>query len=132
MDDSKGLFEFCQLSVYHNQVNKISIFKNIQIFTDSHFVCKVLNINGYLDYDDHYRLLQKIFKILSKLNAFNVKLEIIKIPSHSGIEENNTVDFIAKRAAVIAKNCKFGKSNVINYNQFYNPVHVDIRIDLKD
>ena len=90
---------------YQYQTNNISNFKNIQIFTHSQFVCKILNINGYPDFDDHYRLLQKIFKILSNLHSHNIKLELIinKIPSHSGIEENNLVDFIANCAANIAK-----------------------------
>ena len=105
--------------------------KNIQIFTDSKFVCNILNINGYPEYDDHYRLLQKIFRLLTKLKSFNILVEIIKIPSHSGIMENHTVDAIANRAATIAKNCKYGKSKYFKYNTFYNPVHVDISIDLK-
>ena len=61
----------------------------------------------------------------------HLKNSKIKIPSHSGIEENNTVDFIAKCTAIIAKDCKYGKSKFMKYNQFYNPVHVDISIDLK-
>ena len=56
-----------------------------------------MDINGYPEFNTHYRLLQKIFNLLSILNTFNIKIEIIKIPSHSGIEENHIADFIANR-----------------------------------
>ena len=105
--------------------------KNITIFTDSNFVCNVMNINGYPEFDDHYRLLSKIFRLISKLIPFNINIEIVKIPSHCGIDENRIVDHIAKEAASIAKQCKYGKSNYMVYNCYYNPVHVDISIDLK-
>ena len=45
---------------YNYYVNNITIFKNIQIFTDSQFVCNILNINGYPEFDDHYRLIFNI------------------------------------------------------------------------
>ena len=41
------------------------------------------------------------------------------------------MDYIAKRAASIAKECKYGKSKYMVFNTFYNPVHVDMSIDLK-
>ena len=105
--------------------------RNITIFTDSKFVCNVMDINGYPEFDDHYRLLLKIFRLLSQLKFFNIDIEIIKIPSHCGIEENRIVDHTANEAASIAKLCKYGKSNYMIYNCYYNPVHVDISLDLK-
>ena len=90
-----------------------------------------MDINGYPEFDDHYRLLQKIFGLLSKLHHLNIEIEIVKIPSHCGIQENRIVDHIAKEAASIAKQCKYGKSRYMVYNCYYNPVHVDISIDLK-
>ena len=115
---------------WHCNQNGIIYFKNIQIFADSKFVCNIMDINGYPEFDTHYRLLQKIFNLLSILNTFNIQIEIIKIPSHSGIEENHIVDFIANRAASISKDCKYGKSKYMKYNTYYNPVNVDISIDL--
>ena len=116
---------------YHYLKNNFKIFKNIQIFTDSQFVCNILNINGYPEFDDHYRLMQKIFKIVSKLSVYGIVIEIVKIPSHSGIEENTLADHIANRAASIAKDCKYGNSNIINYDKYFNPIQIDISIDLK-
>ena len=123
--------DYCNFINYNCRLNGSINFKNIRIFTDSKFVCNILDINGYPEFDVHYRLLQKIFKMLSKLNKFNIMMDIIKIPSHSGIEENNTVDYIANRAATISKDCKYGKSTFMKYKTYYNPVHVDISIDLK-
>ena len=65
----------------YNYMVNINDVKNIQIFTDSKFVCNILNINGYPEYDDHYRLIQKIFNITARLELFNVSIEIVKIPS---------------------------------------------------
>ena len=90
-----------------------------------------MDINGYPQFDNHYKLIQKIFDLLTKLEKHGVNIEIIKIPSHDGIIENNTADAIAKRAATIAKDCKFGKLNYFKYNQYFNPINVDISIDLK-
>ena len=119
--------DYVEFVNWHCNRNGITQFKNIRIFTDSN----VLNINGYPEFNTHYRLLQKIFSLLSILNTFNINIEIIKIPSHSGIEENHIVDYIANRAALISKDCKYGKSTFMKYNTYYNPVHVDISIDLK-
>ena len=60
-----------------------------------------------------------------------MNVEIVKINSHCGITENHTVDFIARRAAEIAKDCKYGRSDYMTYNTYFNPVHVDINIDMK-
>ena len=37
---------------------------------------------------------------------------------------------MAKQAAIIANNCKYGYDNIINYNTYLNPINVDISKDL--
>lgn len=83
---------------YEKQMNDMILFKNVQIFTDSKFVCNVLNINGYPQFDTHYNLIQKIFKLLKSLEKLNVDIEIIKIASHDGIIENIATDSIANNS----------------------------------
>ena len=90
-----------------------------------------MDINGYPEFDCHYRLLGKIFDLINKLYNYGINIFILKIPSHCGIEENETVDAISNRAAQIAHGCKYGRSKFMKYQSFFNPVNIDIGIDLK-
>ena len=66
----------------------------------------------------------------NNLEKYNVKINIIKIPSHIGIQGNIMADSLAKQAAAIAHNCKCKLDNIIEYNTFFNPINVDIQKDL--
>ena len=113
---------------HSNQYGDILI-NNVNIMTDSTFVCDILNINGYPKLN-YYMLIQNIFKLCKVLSQYQINVNIIKIPSHSGIEGNEMADAVAKQAAQISRDCKFGKSKIIKYNTFKNPANVDIAKDL--
>ena len=69
-------------------------------------------------------------KMANALEKYNVKINIVKITSHIGIQGNLMADSLAKQAAAIAHNCKYKLDNVIKYNTFFNPINVDIQKDL--
>ena len=98
-------------------------------FTDS-FVCNVMNINGYPEFDYYYKLLNDIFSLSNILANYHVNIELVKIPSHSGIFGNRMADKFAGYAAQLSRDCKFGKNDFILYNLYYNPINVDISKDL--
>ena len=102
----------------------------INIFTDSKFVCDILNINGYPKYDYYYKLLIQIFRLCKELENNNINININKINSHIGILGNEKADKLAKKAANLAKDCKYGGNKMINYNCNKNPVQIDIEKDL--
>ena len=66
----------------------------------------------------------------TQLEKYNVHINIMKISSHIGIQGNEIADELAKQAANIANNCKYGYDNIIHYNTFLNPINVDISKDL--
>ena len=113
-----------------NYRNKFCDFKNIIIFTDSKFVCDVMSINGYPEFDYYYNLLNDIFGLSNILSNYNVNIELVKIPSHSGINGNRMADRFANKAASISRDCKFNNGDFVNYNLYYNPINVDISKDL--
>ena len=104
--------------------------KYINIYCDSKFVIDQLDMNGYPQYQYYYELINQIFYLSNQLNQLNVFINIIKIPSHMGINGNEIVDALAKQAAIIAHNCKYKFDNIITFNTFYNPINVDISKDL--
>ena len=69
-------------------------------------------------------------KMANDLEKYNVHINIIKVPSHVGIYGNEIADELAKSAAEIANNCKYGYDDTIKYNTFLNPINVDISKDL--
>ena len=104
--------------------------KYINIFTDSKFVIDQLDINGYPQYQYYYDLINQMNDLANQLNNFNIVINIVKIPSHSGITGNTIVDALAKTAATIANNCKYKYDDSITYNTYCNPINVDISKDL--
>ena len=116
--------KFCK----NNNIDKQGY--NVNIFTDSSFVCDLLSKNGYPKLDYYYKLLQAIFKLSNELQNEKIKINIFKIRSHKGIIGNTIADSIAKEAAVWAKDCKYGYSNIVKYDMSQNPINVDIAKDL--
>ena len=104
--------------------------KSINILTDSQFVCDILSKNGYPKYDYYYKLIQVIFELMKILENNNICINIFKLESHCGIEGNENADKLAKAAASIAKQCKYGQDNTIKYDMSKNPVGIDIAKDL--
>ena len=102
----------------------------INIYTDSKFVCDILDIDGYPKYDYYYQLIEEIFKICHFLYQNNIFININKINSHIGIEGNTIADKLAKQAAKLAEMCKYGDSKIIKYDMKKNPIQVDIAKDL--
>ena len=101
----------------------------MNIFTDSKFVCDILNINGYPKHDYYYKLIQEVFTLCNLLEKRNIKININKVNSHIGIDGNQMADKLAKHAASLAKMCKYGEHNCIKYNMNKNPIQVDIAKD---
>ena len=109
--------------------------KNINIYTDSLFCINLFSIDGYAKYQYYYELLNEIFIIIDKLNKIiNIKIEINKVKSHSGILGNEVVDNIAKRAASIAEICREERFDekkaypTLKYSTYNNPILVDNRL----
>ena len=132
---------FCELNgikmVVSDCLNDLNRFKQkyeyekyINIFTDSQFVIDQLDIGWYPDYQYYYRVIDQIYELVNELNNFNVKINIIKIPSHIGIRGNTIADTLAKQAAIIAHNCKYKLDDIMYYNTYLNPINVDISKDL--
>ena len=72
---------------------------NITIFTDSLFCLNLMSVSGYAVFNYYYKLMNEIFNIINKLeNEYNIKTKIIKVKNHTGIEGNEIVDKIAKKA----------------------------------
>ena len=123
--------------IYHDCLKDLNRFnqrydkiKYTNIFTDSLFVINHLEINGYQQFQYCYELIDQMNKMANELNEYNVHINIIKVPSHKGILGNEIADELAKNAAEIANNCKYGFDNTIRYNTFLNPINVDISKDL--
>ena len=121
---------FGYIDEFSNCIDKRCNFKNIKIYTDSKFVCNVMDINGYPEFDYYYKLLEKIFESMNILSKYNIWIEIIKIPSHSGINGNTIADTLANKAADQSRANKFKGNASVKYNQYNNPVNVDISKDL--
>ena len=118
---------------YLNFCNNNGINKNgaeINIFTDSQFVCDIMSKNGYPKLEYYYNLLQSIFVLCNELNRNNIIINLIKIDAHKGIAGNTNADLLAKEAAIWARMSKYGEANVVKYNMNKNPVNVDIAKDL--
>ena len=120
----KNFIDYCQENNLLLKVNYINVF------TDSKFVCDILNICGYPKYDYYYKLIIQIFKLCKELEYNNIYININKINSHIGIAGNEKADKLAKEAANLARECKFGGNKLINYNCNKNPVQIDIEKDL--
>ena len=118
------------LNIYSNFKTKIN---NIYIFTDSMFCINLFNQDGYPKYNYYYKLMEAIIEIIYNIVALNcnIKIEIIKVKSHTGIEGNEIVDGIAKKGAEIANVCKrerFRKQKQypeLQYSTIDNPIMVD-------
>ena len=115
---------------YIKQDGKYHNFSYINIYTDSQFVCSMFDKNSYPQFEYYYILLQNIFQQCHRLNEQEISINIIKINSHKGIKGNEIADKLAKDGAMLARDCKFGKSNIIKYKMHKNPVNVDIAKDL--
>ena len=120
----KNFIDYCKEDSLLLKVNYINIF------TDSKFVCDILNICGYPKYDYYYKILIHIFKLCKELENDNINININKINSHIGIDGNEKADKLAKEAAKLARECKFGGNKFINYDCNKNPVQIDIEKDL--
>ena len=116
--------QFCE------QQKRYVCFDYINIYTDSKFVCDVLDQNGYPNFDYYYKLIEQIFILCHQIFEHHIIININKISSHIGIYGNETGDKIAKYAATLAKMCKYGENNIIKYQINKNPVQVDIAKDL--
>ena len=103
---------------------------NVNIHTDSQFVYRMMNKDGYPKLDYIYKLLQVIFDLCHKLGNYNININIIKVSSHKGNYGNQMADQLAKSAANLAKMCKYGESKFIRYELRKNAVNVDIAKDL--
>ena len=111
---------------------KFAEMKFINIYTDSQFVLDLLSINGYPQSNYMYKLMNKINRFGWLLHRYNISINLIKLPSHSGIFGNQVADNLAKQAGIIAYNCKYRFDDTIRYNTYYNPIIVDISKDLID
>ena len=96
-----------------NESNGKILKKNINIYTDSEFVFKLLNKDGYPKLDYYYKLLLIIFELCNKLENEDMNINIIQIYGHKENQGNPMADKIAKEAANIARMCKFGDSKFI-------------------
>ena len=118
------------LTSYYNYINvygNINENKNITIFTDSIFITKLFNIEGYPRFDYYHKKMDKILYKCNELNKNNINIKIVKIRSHINIMGNEKADRLAKYAAIEAKQMRDG---IINnqerkYNRYFNPIMVD-------
>ena len=109
---------------------KYQIKKYINIYTDSQFALDQLDINGYPQYQYYYQIINQMFKIINRLNKFNIDINIIKVSSHIGIHGNRMADILAKQAATVAHNCKYRLDDIIEFSTYFNPINVDISKNL--
>ena len=124
------LSSVCRYIDFLNESGKFLDKDEINIHTDSQFVYKILNIDGYPKIDYYYELLMGIFELCNKLKNHDKAINIIKISSHKGNKGNQIADKLAKEAANTARMCKFGESKFLRYDLRKNPINVDIAKDM--
>jgi len=92
--------EFC--------ANSIKKPAKIQILTDSQYVCSCWNHDEHWlstsDRPNHGLWIQ----IIQSLKRSGHKIEMIKIPGHSGLEQNERADKFAREQAIKARHVIFG------------------------
>ena len=89
------------LQLLQSNINWLQ-YSDISIFTDSKFCCNLLDLKGYPKLQYYYDIVNDIYGIIQQFDMLNVTINVIKVPSHTGIEENDKVDALAKEAAQIA------------------------------
>ena len=109
--------------------------KNIVIYSDSLYCINLFSIDGYTKINYYYILMNKILKLINEINVIsNIKIQIMKVKSHTGIMGNEIVDGIAKHAAKIAEICKnerYEKEKEypkLHYSTINNSISVDDQI----
>ena len=103
--------------------------KDIAIFSDAAFVCNILNMTSYPKHNYLYRIIDECIGYCNILDFYNIKLEIVKIRSHSGINGNKLADLYANQAADAAVENK--NRNDGSFQTKYNPISVDISFGLQ-
>ena len=83
----------------------------IQIMTDSQYVCSCWNHDKYWLISDERPNHDIWFQIIKHLEKSGHEIEMIKIPGHAGLEENERVDKLAREQAVTARHVIFGGKN---------------------
>ena len=110
------LSSVCRYIDVLEETNKSLNENESNIYTDSQFVYKLLNIDGYPKIDYYYKLLMTIFELCNKLNKNGKHINTIKINSHKGNKGNQMADKLAKEAANTARLCKFGDTKFLRYD----------------
>ena len=69
------------------------------LYTDSKFCWQLFQIDGYPNLQYYYTIMNRINKIVSDIISLNIDFNIVKVPAHTDILHNDTVDIMAKTAA---------------------------------
>ena len=85
---------------YLNKLNHRINKSYINIYTDSQFVCRMMNKDGFPKLDHIYKLLQVIFDLCYRLDDNNIKINIIKVNSQKGNYGNQMADQLANRLPI--------------------------------
>ena len=127
----KLLFESVYFIYNNYNINKL----NLNIYTDSLFCINLFSLSGIPKFDYYYQIMTEIIEIINNINEIaNIKIKIIKVKSHIGVEGNEIVDAIAKQAAKLAAIVKMESElddidcisyPCVKYNTNSNPIVVD-------
>jgi len=82
------------------------LWSNVSIFSDSRSVLSAISANFNCSTGSY--LIVEIKSLLLECKQEGLKISLIWIPSHCGIKDNETVDSLAKDAALSGRVCKTG------------------------
>lgn len=83
----------------------------VQVYTDSQYLCSCWNHDKYWLMTKERPNSKDWTQVVTLCEKYKIDLKFIKIPGHSGIEQNERADKIAREQAIKARHIIFGGKN---------------------